>query len=219
MGSPRESGSGPVVEAFGDPLVDFDRIPADGANAEAQRLGQHLQALGFQHEGSHRSKQVTLWRNGGARIVINHQPHSWADHFYQRHGVSLCAMALRVDSSAPIVARARALGYATWQGDAGPNETPIPAICAPDGSLIYLIDAGEAIYERDFHLRDGVTVREDYLGIDHLALEVSDLDAVQQRLAALGYPLDEGPIEEENVRFLLIRGPDGERLEFDAFKR
>ncbi|PCL14793.1 hypothetical protein CPL67_28335, partial [Klebsiella pneumoniae] len=29
---------------------------------------------------------------------------------------------------------------------------------------------GEAIYERDFHLRDGVTVREDYLGIDHLAL-------------------------------------------------
>lgn len=56
-------------------------------------------------------------------------------------------------------------------------------------------------------------------GIDHLALEVSDLDAVQQRLAALGYPLDEGPIEEDNVRFLLIRGPDGERLEFDACKR
>ncbi len=89
--------------------------------------------------------RVTLWRNGGARIVINHQPHSWADHFYQRHGVSLCAMALRVDRSAPIVARARALGYATWQGDAGPNETPIPAICAPDGSLIYLIEAGEGI--------------------------------------------------------------------------
>lgn len=67
--------------------------------AEAQRLGQHLQALGFQHEGSHRSRQVTLWRNGGARIVINHQPHSWADHFYQRHGVSLCAMAQRMRPS------------------------------------------------------------------------------------------------------------------------
>ncbi len=45
-----------------------------------------------------------------------------------------------------------------------------PGDLRPDGSLIYLIDAGEAIYERDFHLRDGVTVREDYLGIDHLAL-------------------------------------------------
>ncbi|SQC43235.1 putative glyoxalase/bleomycin resistance protein/dioxygenas [Klebsiella pneumoniae] len=40
--------------------------------------------------------------------------------------------------------------------------------------------------------------------------------AVQQRLAELGYPIDEGPTEEDNVRFLLIRGPDGERLEFDA---
>jgi hypothetical protein len=40
MGSPWESGSHPVVEAFGDPLVDLDRIPADRADAEAQRLGE-----------------------------------------------------------------------------------------------------------------------------------------------------------------------------------
>ncbi|MEP9306590.1 VOC family protein, partial [Klebsiella pneumoniae] len=53
----------------------------------------------------------------------------------------------------------------------------------------------------------------------HLALDSRALAAVQAGLAALGYPLDEGPIEEDNVRFLLIRGPDGERLEFDACKR
>ena len=70
-----------------------------------------------------------------------------------------------------------------------------------------------------YQLPEGTPFDAPRCGIDHLALEVSDLDAVQQRLAALGYPLDEGPIEEENVRFLLIRGPDGERLEFDAFKR
>ena len=29
-----------MVEALGDPLVDFDRIPADGAHAQAQRLGK-----------------------------------------------------------------------------------------------------------------------------------------------------------------------------------
>lgn len=56
-------------------------------------------------------------------------------------------------------------------------------------------------------------------GIDHLALEVSDPMRCSSGLAALGYQLDEGPIEEDNVRFLLIRGPDGERLEFDACKR
>lgn len=56
-------------------------------------------------------------------------------------------------------------------------------------------------------------------GIDHIALEVSDLQAVAARLETLGYKLDEGPVTESSpmnkVNFLLIRGPDGERLEFD----
>lgn len=78
-------------------------------------------------------------------------------------------MALRVEQSASLVARARALGYAT-AGRRRAERNADPGDLRPDGSLIYLIDAGEAIYERDFHLRDGVTVREDYLGIDHLAL-------------------------------------------------
>ncbi len=161
-------------------------------------------------------KQVTLWRNGGARIVINHQPHSWADHFYQRHGVSLCAMALRVDRSAPIVARARALGYATWQGDAGPNERRSRRSAPPDGSLIYLIEAGEGIYERDFHLRDGLTVREDYLGIDHLALgmEADSRDNwVMFFRTVFGFTLEHEqtlPDPYGLVRSLAVRSPQGD---------
>ncbi|EPX2490794.1 TIM barrel protein [Klebsiella michiganensis] len=146
-------------------FIEFAATPA-----QAGELGHRLTQLGFAEEGTHRSKRVALWRNGGARVVVNAQPHSWADHFHQRHGVSLCAMALRVSQSAAIVERARALGYATWQGDAGPNESPIPAVCAPDGSLIYLIEMGDDIYTRDFHLRANVTPRDDYRGIDHLAL-------------------------------------------------
>jgi 4-hydroxyphenylpyruvate dioxygenase len=154
-----------VPDYLGLEFIEFAASPA-----EAQALGQRLSQLGFCQEGSHRSKQVALWRNGGARAIVNSQPHSWADHFHQRHGVSLCAMALRVSRSAAIVERARAYGYATWQGDAGPNESPIPAICAPDGSLIYLIEAGDDIYARDFHLHDAPALRDDYSGIDHLAL-------------------------------------------------
>ncbi|STT07749.1 4-hydroxyphenylpyruvate dioxygenase [Klebsiella michiganensis] len=138
-------------------FIEFAATPA-----QAGELGHRLTQLGFAEEGTHRSKRVALWRNGGARVVVNAQPHSWADHFHQRHGVSLCAMALRVSQSAAIVERARALGYATWQGDAGPNESPIPAVCAPDGSLIYLIEMGDDIYTRDFHLRTDVTPRDDY---------------------------------------------------------
>ena len=90
---------------------------------------------------------------------------------------------------------------------------------SPQGAIeVAFIEMGGTVLEL-YQLPEGVPFDSPRCGIDHLALEVSDLDAVQKRLEALGYPLDEGPVEEECVRFLLIRGPDGERLEFDAFKR
>ncbi|MGL5456043.1 MAG: VOC family protein [Enterobacterales bacterium] len=90
---------------------------------------------------------------------------------------------------------------------------------SPQGNIdVAFIEMGGAVLEL-YQLPEGTPFDVSRCGIDHLALEVSDLDAVQRKLAMLGYPLDEGPIEEDNVRFLLIRGPDGERLEFDVFAR
>lgn len=192
-------------------FIEFAAAPA-----QAGELGQRLAQLGFAEEGSHRSKRVSLWRNGGARVVVNAQPHSWADHFHQRHGVSLCAMALRVSQSAAIVERARAYGYATWQGDAGPNESPIPAVCAPDGSLIYLIEVGDDIYTRDFHLRANLTPRDDYQGIDHLALGM-EADSRDNWIiffrSVFGFILEHEqtlPNPYGLVRSLAVRSPQGD---------
>ena len=192
-------------------FIEFAATPA-----QAGELGHRLTQLGFAEEGTHRSKRVALWRNGGARVVVNAQPHSWADHFHQRHGVSLCAMALRVSQSAAIVERARALGYATWQGDAGPNESPIPAVCAPDGSLIYLIEMGDDIYTRDFHLRANVTPRDDYRGIDHLALGM-EADSRDNWIiffrTVFGFTLEHEqtlPDPYGLVRSLAVRSPQGD---------
>lgn len=78
---------------------------------------------------------------------------------------------------------------------------------SPQGTIeVAFLEMAGAVLEL-YQLPAGTPFDAPRCGIDHLALEVSDLDAVQQRLAALGYPLDEGPIEEDNVRFLLIRGP------------
>lgn len=91
-----------------------------------------------------------------------------------------------------------------------------PGDLRPDGSLIYLIDAGEAIYERDFHLRDGVTVREDYLGIDHLALgmEADSRDNwVMFFRTVFGFSLEHEqtlPDPYGLVRSLAVRSPQGD---------
>ena len=173
-----------------------------------------LSGMGFTLAGMHRSKQVALWSNGGARVIINYQPHSWADHFYQRHGVSLCAMALRVSASAPIVARAKAYGYATWQGEVGPNESAIPAVCAPDGSLIYLVEGHQDIYSQDFNLTGDAT-QGALLGIDHLALgmEADSRDNwVMFCRSVLGFTLEHEqtmPDPYGLVRSLAVQSPQG----------
>lgn len=79
---------------------------------------------------------------------------------------------------------------------------------------VAFIEMGGVVLEL-YQLPNGLAFDRARCGIDHIALEVSDLAAVMAMLTTLGYPLDEGPVEEEKVRFLLIRGPDGERLEFD----
>ncbi|MFP5597626.1 bifunctional sugar phosphate isomerase/epimerase/4-hydroxyphenylpyruvate dioxygenase family protein [Kluyvera sp. 142486] len=193
----------------GTEFIEFAASPA-----EAKKLSAMLSGMGFTLAGTHRSKQVALWSNGAARVIINYQPHSWADHFYQRHGVSLCAMALRVSESAPIVARAKAYGYATWQGEVGPNESAIPAVCAPDGSLIYLVEGNQDIYSQDFNLTATANAGV-LLGIDHLALgmEADSRDNwVMFCRAVLGFTLEHEqtmPDPYGLVRSLAVQSPQG----------
>jgi 4-hydroxyphenylpyruvate dioxygenase and related hemolysins len=199
----------PLPVWHGIEFIEFAASPS-----EAKKLGTMLAGMHFQRTGIHRSKQVSLWCNGDARVIINAQPHSWADHFFQRHGVSLCAMALRVSDSAAVIARARAYGYATWQGEVGPNESSIPAVCAPDGSLIYLIDEHQNIYTQDFTLTE-VNTAHGLTGIDHLALGM-DADSrdnwVMFFRTVFGFVLEHEqtmPDPYGLVRSLAVQSPQG----------
>ncbi len=184
--------------------------------AEAQRLGQHLQALGFQHEGSHHSRQVTLWRRTagrGSSSTISRT--GWGRPFLSTpRGIALRDGAAGRAQRVACRPRPRA-GVCHLAGRRRAEQTPIPAICAPDGSLIYLMSAGEAI-QRDFHLRDGVTVREDYLGIDHLALgmEADSRDNwVMFFRTVFGFSLEHEqtlPDPYGLVRSLAVRSPQGD---------
>ncbi|WP_058911472.1 VOC family protein [Entomohabitans teleogrylli] len=90
---------------------------------------------------------------------------------------------------------------------------------SPGGQIeVAFIELAGVVLEL-YQLPQGTRFDTPRCGIDHIALEVDDLAAVAARLEELGYPLDEGPVRESSpwssVSFLLIRGPDGERLEFD----
>jgi 4-hydroxyphenylpyruvate dioxygenase len=140
-------------------------------------LGQLLGRLGFRRAGRHRSKDVELWRNGGANLVLNAEPDSAAAERFAQRGASVCAMALRVDDPARLAARAEALRYPVWQERTGAGERNIPAVRAPDGTLVYLVEDGTSgappIWEDDFHLEPSAAQAGTMLGIDHAAQAVA----------------------------------------------
>ncbi|MNF25391.1 4-hydroxyphenylpyruvate dioxygenase [compost metagenome] len=150
--------------------IEFLEFAVD--EAHGAQLGQWLTRLGFVEAGRHRSKNVSLLRQGDINLVLNAEPYSFAHSFFEAHGPSLCATALRVRDGKQALERASQFGGQPYRSLVGPNEREIPAVRAPDGSLIYLADRdaqGHSIYETDFDLKDsadlGILKR-----IDHVAM-------------------------------------------------
>jgi len=108
--------------------------------------------MGFPVTARHRSKDVTLHRQGDVNFLINAEPDSFGQAFAAAHGPSVCAMAFRVTDAARAFERAVALGAKPHAGKVGPMELNIPAIEGIGGSLLYLVDryAGGSIYDVDF---------------------------------------------------------------------
>ncbi|MBA3492655.1 MAG: 4-hydroxyphenylpyruvate dioxygenase [Gammaproteobacteria bacterium] len=144
---------------------------------DTQALERLFVTLGFAAVARHRSKHVTLYRQGDINFIINHEPNSFAQAFACKHGASVCAFAMRVQDAASAYKRALKLGAKPYRGPVGPMELNIPAIQGIGRSLIYLVDRyGErSIYDVDFLPLTGTPARVDGVGltfIDHLTHNV-----------------------------------------------
>ncbi len=134
--------------------------------------------LGFEAVARHRSKKVTLYRQGGINLILNEEPASHAAYFCQEHGPSACGMAFRVRDSHTAYSRALELGAQPIEIPTGPMELRLPAIKGIGGAPLYLIDRyteGNTIYDIDFEFFDGVDHHPTGCGfneIDHLTHNV-----------------------------------------------
>jgi 4-hydroxyphenylpyruvate dioxygenase len=109
--------------------------------------------MGFVPAAKHRSKNVTLYRQGRINLILNAQPGSYAADFAAKHGPSAPAMAFRVVDAQHAYQRALSLGAKPVERPLGPNELEIPAIEGIGGLHIYLVDrygAKGSIYDIDF---------------------------------------------------------------------
>ncbi len=147
------------------------------AAPEPEKLGALFERMGFSAIARHRSKRVTLYRQGDINFILNAEPDSFAQSFARVHGPSVCAMAFRVKDAAAAYDRALNLGARPFHGQVGPMELNIPAIHGIGDSLIYLVDryGDRTIYDVDFVPITGAEARPRGAGltqIDHLTHNV-----------------------------------------------
>jgi len=119
---------------------------------DVKELHTLFERMGYRAVGRHRSKVVTLYRQGDVNFVVNAEPDSHGSRFAKAHGPSACAMAFRVKDAAKAYARALSLGAKPFENHVGPMELNIPAIEGIGGSVIYLVDryGPHSIYDVDF---------------------------------------------------------------------
>ena len=183
--APAADGYSPLprqVDLFAPPPVS----PADGFefiefavdDASAARLGAWLERIGFAAVGKHRSKEVTLYRQGGVNLALDAEPDSFAQAFFLVHGSSVCALGFRLENARDALNRARLYRCQLFEGRIGPNEFLIPAVRAPDGSLIYLVDReriAPELYEREFVLTQASADNPARLRcVDHVSLAIPE---------------------------------------------
>ena len=116
-------------------------------------LDRTFRLLGFAAVARHRSKNVTLYRQGEINFILNAERKGFPAEFTGAHGPSICAMGIQVEDAPAALRRAQALGAKVLLSHAGPMEVTLPAVEGIGGSRIFFIDRfGDegSIYDIDF---------------------------------------------------------------------
>lgn len=179
--------------------VEFIEFAAEGRDKDS--LIHLLHCLGFRKTHVHRSRDVSLYRQGDVSIVVNEEPDSFAQQYYLLHGVSVCAIAYLTDDSESMLDRATYYGYQKYEGDIEHGEMDIPGIKGVGGQLVYFIQEtsdGSRFFDVDFvevPLEESLSpLFADNMLVDHITSGVSESEFLPTTLfykALFGFGIDQ----------------------------
>jgi 4-hydroxyphenylpyruvate dioxygenase len=122
------------------------------ATSRPQALGQVLESMGFRPVARHRSREVTLYRQGSMNLVVNASPDDARVSATVDGQPVISAVAFRVHDALKAHTRCMELGAWSVGSHAQAMELHIPAIHGPGGSRFYFVDRWQefSIYDIDF---------------------------------------------------------------------
>ncbi|MGH8154395.1 MAG: 4-hydroxyphenylpyruvate dioxygenase [Rhodanobacteraceae bacterium] len=139
MSGQRNAGMRPTT--FENPMgVDgFEFV--EFAAPDPKLLHDLFKRLGFTAVAKHKSKAVTLYRQGACNLLVNEQPDSFASDFAKKHGPCACGFAIRFAKPASEVVKATlANGAKEIPHKADTRAVDAPVIEGIGGCMLYLVD-------------------------------------------------------------------------------
>lgn len=121
------------------------------AHPEPEKLEALFRQMGYAQVARHRSKNITVWRQGDINYIINAQSGTHGADFVEEHGPCAPSMAWRVVDAKHAFEHAVARGAKPYTGNG--KLLDVPAIVGIGDSLLYFIDRyGEtgSAYEAEF---------------------------------------------------------------------
>ena len=146
------------------------------AHPEPEVLDRTFRQMGFVPVARHKSKAITLYRQGDINYLLNAEPKSHAAEFVEIHGPCAPAMAWRVVDAQVALKRAVDLGATEYTGPG--KSLDVPAVVGIGGSLLYFVDtygAKGSAYAAEYDWLGEVDPRPEGFGfyyLDHLTHNV-----------------------------------------------
>ncbi len=168
---------GMQVTTFENPMgIDgFEFVEFAAPDGQGEALHDYFRRLGFTAVLRHRTRPITVYRQGGVNFLVNEDPDSFAADFARAHGPCACGFAIRFSKPADQVYGA-VIGNG---GEAIGHKPETRAVSAPvvkgiGDCMLYLVDrygGTESIYDGDYLPVQGVDQNPKGFGltfIDHL---------------------------------------------------
>jgi 4-hydroxyphenylpyruvate dioxygenase len=108
------------------------------AHEEADKLETLFTRMGYKPVAKHKTKNITVWRQGDINYILNAEPASHGMKFVEKHGPCAPSMAWRVVDAKHAFDHAVAKGAEPYTGD--DKTLDVPAIVGIGGSLLYFVD-------------------------------------------------------------------------------
>jgi 4-hydroxyphenylpyruvate dioxygenase len=130
------------------------------ATSQPLALGALLEQMGFSATARHRSREVTLYRQGGMNVIVNADPRALPQGEEGPQATVISAIALRVRDADAAYRHAIDMGAWAIQTRAGAMELNIPGVHGAGDSILYFVDryADFSIYDVDFKAIPNVAV-------------------------------------------------------------